>query len=103
MTTVLTVDDSKLARIVVKKAVSAFKPEWRQREAGTVDEALAELGRQGVDVAIVDFDMPGRNGVDLAMARARALGVTFVAKPITGANLRGFLFGADLALRRAAS
>lgn len=126
LTTVLIVDDSKLARIVVKKAVSALKPGWLQREAGTVEEALVELDRHDVDVAILDFNMPGRNGLDLAaeiraadaampvalvtanvqddiMARARALGVTFVAKPITEDNLRGFLSGADLALRRSAA
>jgi len=123
MVTVLIVDDSKLARIVLKKAVGALKPEWAQREAANGDEALVELGQSGFDVAIVDYNMPGLTGLQLAeeirrgggqmpialvtanvqddiIARARALDVAFVAKPVTEDALRGFVSGADLALRR---
>jgi CheY-like chemotaxis protein len=123
MATVLIVDDSKLARIVLKKAVGALKPDWTHREAATSEDALVELKDHTVDLAIVDFNMPGRNGLDLAeeirreggtmpialvtaniqddiIARARALNVTFVAKPVTEDSLRGFVSGADLAMRR---
>ncbi len=123
MATVLIVDDSKLARIVLKKAICALKPDWAHREAGSAEEAAEELRRQAIDLAVLDFNMPGRSGLDLAeeirardqrmpialvtanvqddiIARARALGVAFVAKPITEDNLRGFVSGADLVLRR---
>ncbi|CAN7618934.1 response regulator [Phenylobacterium sp. LjRoot164] len=121
--TVLIVDDSKLARIVVGKAVAAVQPEWKRIEAGNADEAQALLDLGGVDVVILDFNMPGRNGLELAelirarhpempialatanvqdeiIARARAANASFVAKPITEDGLAGFLNGAALKLRR---
>lgn len=119
---ILNVDDSKLARIVVGKVVAALHPEWERLEAGTADEALGLLQHRKVDVVILDFNMPGRNGLDLAedlrarfpdmpialatanvqdevIARARAAKVTFIPKPVTEDGLRGFLSGAALALR----
>lgn len=121
-TTVLIVDDSKLARIVVGKAVAAVQPEWRRLEASNAEEAVDVMTSEGADVAIIDYNMPGKNGVELAeqlraahpampialatanvqdeiIARARAAGAVFVAKPITEDSLRGFLSGAALQLR----
>jgi CheY-like chemotaxis protein len=123
MATVLIVDDSKLARIVLKKAVGALKPDWGMREAADGDQALSELQDHSIDVVIVDFNMPGLNGLQLAaeirrthpqmpialvtanvqdeiIVQARALTVSFIAKPVTEEALRGFISGADLALRR---
>jgi CheY-like chemotaxis protein len=117
MTTVLIVDDSKLARIVMGKALAALQPDWRKLEAGNADEALAMLEKEPVDVIVLDFNMPGRNGLELAeelrarlpdmpialatanvqdevVARARAAGVTFVPKPVTEDGLRGFVTAA---------
>lgn len=125
MTSVLIVDDSKLARIVVGRAVAAVQPEWERIEAAAADEALAVLETRSVDVAILDYNMPGRNGLELAeelrrtypdmpiavataniqdevVARARAADATFVPKPISEDSLRGFLSGAALKLRAAA-
>ena len=122
MTTLLIVDDSKLARIVVGKAVAALQPDWTRLEAGNVDEAVAAVDAGSVDVAILDYNMPGRNGLDLAeelrqkhpempialatanvqdeiIARARAASVTFIPKPVTEDGVRGFLSGAALKLR----
>lgn len=126
MTAILIVDDSKLARIVVGKAVAALQPEWERIEAGTVDQALSIVEERPVDVVILDYNMPGRSGLDLAedlrarfpkmpmalataniqdevIARARASNVAFVPKPITEDGLRGFLSGAALQLRSARS
>jgi len=125
MTTILIVDDSKLARIVVSKAIAGLQPDWEKIEAGSADEALERLANAEVDVVILDYNMPGRSGLDLAealraerpempialatanvqdevIARARAANVTFVAKPINEDGLRGFLSGAALQLRSAA-
>ena len=122
MTAVLIVDDSKLARIVVGKAVAALQPEWERLEAGSADDALSVLESRPVDVVIVDYNMPGRSGLDLAedlrgrfpqmpialatanvqdevIARARAANVAFVAKPINEDGMRGFISGAALRLR----
>jgi CheY-like chemotaxis protein len=120
--TVLIVDDSKLARIVVSKAIAALQPDWKKIEAGNADEAEALLEAGGVDLAIVDFNMPGRNGLEFAkkvrvkfpdmpialatanvqdeiISTARAINATFVPKPITEDSLRGFISGAALRLR----
>lgn len=123
-TTVLIVDDSKLARIVVGKAIAALQPEWSRIEAGNADEALALLEGQIFDLAVLDFNMPGRDGLDLAeelrarfpempiavatanvqdeiVARARAANATFIPKPVTEDGMRGFISGAALRLRSA--
>lgn len=120
--TILMVDDSKLARIVVGKAIAALQPEWERLEAGSADEAFKVMDGRPVDVVIVDYNMPGWNGMRLAedlrgrfpdmpialatanvqdevIARARAAKVSFVPKPVTEDGLRGFLSGAALALR----
>jgi CheY-like chemotaxis protein len=125
-TIVLIVDDSKLARIVLAKAINALQPGWERVEAANADEALAILERRRVDVAVLDYNMPGRNGVELAeelrrhypaiavavatanvqeevIASIRAAGAAFVPKPVTEDSIRGFLSGATLKLRAAAT
>jgi CheY-like chemotaxis protein len=122
LTSVLIVDDSKLARIVVGKALSAVHPHWERVEAANAAEALDLLASRDVDVVILDYNMPGQNGLELAeelrrrrpdmpiavataniqdeiIARARATNAAFVAKPITEAGLRPFLEDASLKLR----
>ncbi|HEV2673791.1 MAG TPA: response regulator [Aliidongia sp.] len=122
--TILIVDDSKLARIVMGKAITALQPEWTRVEAGNADEALAIVDRQAVDVAVLDFNMPGLDGLALAaelrrrfpamsiavatanvqdevVAGARAVNATFISKPVTEDGMRGFLSGAALRLRSA--
>jgi CheY-like chemotaxis protein len=121
-TTVLIVDDSKLARIVLGKAIGALQPDWTRLEAGNADEAIVAIDAQSVDVAILDYNMPGRDGLALAeelrarfptmpiavatanvqdeiIARARAANATFIAKPVTEDGMRGFLSGAALRLK----
>jgi CheY-like chemotaxis protein len=122
--TVMLVDDSKLARIVAGKTLAALQPEWARIEASNADEAMELVGRQQVDVAILDFNMPGRDGLELAaelreahpqmpiaiitaniqdevIARARAVNATFVSKPVTEEGMAGFISGAALRLKRA--
>ncbi|SCX91355.1 response regulator transcription factor [Microvirga guangxiensis] len=120
--TVLIVDDSKLARIVAAKALTALQPEWEKVEAGNAQEALGVLNSQKIDVAMIDFNMPEKDGLELAaeirashpmmpiavitaniqdevIARAREVNATFVSKPLTEEGLRGFISGAALRLR----
>ena len=123
MTTILIVDDSKLARIVMGKAIAALQPDWQKLESGNADEALATLENHSVDVLVIDFNMPGRNGLELAeelrtrfpempialatanvqeeiVSRARTAGATFVPKPVTEDSLRVFLSLAAQRLRK---
>jgi CheY-like chemotaxis protein len=123
MVTVLLVDDSKLARIVAGKTIAALQPEWQRVEASNAEEALAAVKAHTVDLAVLDFNMPGKDGLELAaelresfpqmpiaiitanvqnevIARARELNATFVGKPVTEEAIKGFLSGAALRLRR---
>lgn len=120
--TVLIVDDSKLARIVAGKTLAALRPEWERVEAGNAQEALEVLRERKIDVAMIDFNMPDKDGLELAaeirsshprmpiamitaniqdevIARAREVNATFVSKPLTEEGLRGFISGAALRLR----
>ncbi|NEI73104.1 response regulator [Rhizobium lusitanum] len=122
--TVLVVDDSKLARIVVGKAIAALQPDWERVETGNAEDALDVVGSQQIDVAILDFNMPDKDGLELAtelraahpnmpialitanvqdeiIARVRSLNATFVAKPVTQDGLNGFIAGAALRLKKA--
>jgi CheY-like chemotaxis protein len=121
-TSILIVDDSKLARIVVGKAVAAVCPDWVRLEASSADEALELLATRDIHVVVVDYNMPGQNGLefteelrrsrpdlpiaiatanvqDEVIARALAANAAFVAKPISEATLRPFLEGVSLKLR----
>jgi CheY-like chemotaxis protein len=120
--TVLIVDDSKLARIVAGKALAKLQPEWLKLEAGNAAQALEIVAGQSPDVALIDFNMPETDGLELAaqlrvlhpdmpiaiitaniqdeiIARAREIGAAFVAKPVTPDALEPFLSGASLRLR----
>ncbi len=120
--TILLVDDSKLARIVAGKAIAALQPEWVRLEAANAAEAIVATESHRIDVALLDYNMPGRDGLALAadlrarhpdmpiaiitanvqdevIAQARALNAAFVQKPVTQEGLRGFLSGAALRLR----
>lgn len=120
--TVLIVDDSKLARFVVAKALTTLQPEWRRLEASGAGEALDQIEAGPVDIALIDFNMAETDGLELAsrlrdlrpqmpiailtaniqdeiVARARQLGAAFIAKPITTEGLEGFIAGAALQLR----
>lgn len=122
--TVLVVDDSKLARIVAGKAIGALQPEWERVEACSAADALQIIGSQHIDIAVLDFNMPDKDGLELAselrashpnmpiavitanvqdeiIARVRALNATFVAKPVTQDALAGFIAGAALRLKKA--
>jgi CheY-like chemotaxis protein len=120
---VLVVDDSKLARMAVAKALTAIHPDWTRVEAANADEALALAKSSSFDLAILDFNMPGRDGLQLAaemlalkpgvplavisanhqvevVTRAREVGATFLQKPLTEKALGEF--AADAVKRLAA-
>jgi len=122
---VLIVDDSKLARMSVAKSLIALHPEWSRIEAANADEAFAQVTSQSPDIVLLDFNMPGRDGLALAgelhamnpglplaiisaniqeeiVARARAIGAAFLPKPLTEQALGEFLSGALLKLKAAA-
>ena len=120
-TKILIVDDSKLARMSVAKLLAGLRPSWTRLEAANADEAVLITGQERPDVILLDFNMPGRSGLELAaqmhdthphvpiavisaniqieiMERARQAGATFLPKPLTEAALRGFLDDAETRL-----
>lgn len=121
---VLIVDDSKLARIVAAKALAELQSDWTKVEAGSAVQALEIIADTPVDIALIDYNMADKDGLELAgelraahpdlpiaiitaniqdevIARARAIGATFVPKPVTVDGLSGFIAGAALRLRSA--
>src|SRR3954469_8778623 len=113
----LIVDDSKLARMSAAKALSGLYPDWSRVEATNAEEALSLSRTNSFDVALIDFNMPGRDGLELAeelrvakpsmpiavisanhqdeiVARTKGIGASFLPKPLTQQALGEFLEGA---------
>ena len=122
--TVLVVDDSRLARMVMASAFRRLRPDWELMEARSADEALSTIEKDAIDIALVDFNMPGLDGLELVarirqtapempiaivsanlqdeiVTRARELKAAFIAKPLTDEALGAFLSGATLRLKKA--
>jgi CheY-like chemotaxis protein len=121
--TVLIVDDSKLARMVMASALRRIRPDWTLVETTNADEALAAVAGGAAHIALIDFNMPGIDGLELVsrirtthpdmpvavvsanvqneiIGRARELNAGFIPKPLTDDALGAFLSGAALRLRR---
>jgi len=119
---VLIVDDSRLARMSVIRALTRLRPDFTYVEAGHPDEAVTLAKGQPVQVAVVDFNMPGRDGLALAadlralnpdiaiavlsanaqqeiIARAQSLGAVFLTKPLAEPAFDAFLTEASAGLR----
>jgi CheY-like chemotaxis protein len=123
---VLVVDDSKLARMVIAKALRMLHPDWTRIEAANAEEALALAKQSPPDMALLDFNMPGRDGLQLAtelralypampmavisanhqdeiVCRAREVGAAFLSKPVTELALGDFLAEAVAQLKMTSS
>jgi CheY-like chemotaxis protein len=121
----LTVDDSKLARMMMASAFRRIRPEWQLLEAANADDALDAISAGSVDIALVDLNMPGTDGLALVakirekhprmpvavvsanvqeeiIARVRELDAAFVPKPLSDEALGAFLSGAALRLKKPA-
>lgn len=102
----LIVDDSRVARMMLRAMIGALRPQWRIVEAENAEAAIALTANETPDYATLDYNMPGMNGMELAerlqasfphlksvlltaniqepiRQRAAGLGIHFVAKPIT--------------------
>ncbi|QWR77546.1 response regulator transcription factor [Candidatus Magnetomonas plexicatena] len=104
--TILIVDDSSLARMMVKNIISQTFSDWAIVEAATGQDGLSHVKDRSVSLALIDFNMPGMNGIDLAAKlmelvpnisihlvtaniqetmrqRAEAMGIGFIKKPVS--------------------
>lgn len=117
---VLIVDDSRVSRMMIKARMQALHPDWSYAEAVSGDEALKMVATDAPDYLTMDMNMPGLTGFEAAeqiraiaptvrmvmltaniqessRARAEAMGLSFVQKPITDASIKkvvDFMLGA---------
>lgn len=112
----LLVDDSRVARLTLMRQLKTLPVPLNVLEAASADEAEVLASEHVIDLALIDFNMPGRDGIALAevlkqrypklrMAlvtaniqdalaeRARALGMGFVAKPTRPEQLAALIEG----------
>ncbi len=108
------VDDSRLARRMVRRLVEKHKPGWVILEAATAVEAAEISWGQPIDRITLDMNMPGEDGLTfhpalreihpeakialltaniqpLVQKRAHDLGLMFIAKPVTEKCLLKFI------------
>jgi two-component system, chemotaxis family, chemotaxis protein CheY len=111
---VLIVDDSRVARMIVRRLVSAIMPDGELVEAGNATEAMAAADEHSFDFALVDYNMPGDDGLTVAAnlsqqqpelrialltanvqtpvrERTAELGIDFIGKPPTEEKIKAFL------------
>lgn len=116
MKSVLIVDDSRFARLTLRRIVEANFPDWYISEAADGAEALVILAEIVAEIALVDFNMPGDDGItvadkilakhpdtriailtanvqDAVAERARRHGLQFMRKPAKEAEVVAFLKG----------
>ncbi len=115
MTSLLIVDDSKAARMMLKHWLKAIRPKIETVEAGSGEEAVPLISSLSPDsFAILDYNMPGMNGIDLAkkvlsivppgrvalctaniqetiQRRALDLGIVYVSKPLNAGKVHEVL------------
>lgn len=112
--TLLLVDDSRVARMSLIRQINSLSGNFEIIQAASADEAQSLMAGRQVDAALIDFNMPGRDGLVLAaefsdshpqmkmalvtaniqqplVERAQALGMVFLAKPTTAEDLALFL------------
>lgn len=117
---VLLVDDNRLARMMMTSIIAETRPEWIVTEVNSAEAAieLLEDGNRSFDVILIDFGLPGMNGLELAAKitsngnaahialvtaniqnpvrkRAEALGATFIEKPLNAEAVVAFFSKAD--------
>lgn len=110
----LLVDDSRIARLSLKRQLQSLGLELTLLEAESADAAEAVLASTTPDIALIDFNMPGRDGLQLAeniqqthpqmrmalvtaniqdalVQRAKEMGLAFLPKPTTAEQLGAFI------------
>lgn len=110
----LIVDDSQVARMMIRGYIQDFHPDWQIDEASDAEQALLLLKSNEYHMATIDLNMPGMNGLELCeqikvkdknirlilltaniqkatQQKAEALQIEFVTKPVTEAKIRAML------------
>ncbi len=120
--TMLIVDDTRLARMMIRGFVAQTYPDWTILEAQDGAAALAQVDARSdaepIDVMTIDLNMPGMDGLTLATTlrqkypnahialvtaniqdrvqrRVQDAGLGFIPKPITEDKILTFLAHAE--------
>lgn len=111
---VLVVDDSKVARTIIRAVILDKHPDWTVLDAPNSAEALTLAEQHVFDIFSIDINMPGIDGFGLVEAlrqrgaqgrmalfsanvqepvrqRAADLGVAFISKPVTPVSVEALL------------
>jgi CheY-like chemotaxis protein len=112
--TVLVVDDSSTTRKWTSGIFGSLRPDWKVIEAKSGDNALEKIQGKSIDAMLLDLNMPGMDGFELAeklsvlfpsghiailtaniqeatKKRAAERGIQFLPKPVTEEKLRAFI------------
>lgn len=116
----LIVDDSRLSRTITKTFVKEKHPEWTLLEAEDGQKALELVKDQKIDLATIDMNMPGMDGITVGTKlraqfpharlsmltanvqsairnRADEAGLEFIEKPITKDKILAFISEQEMA------
>ena len=108
---VLIVDDSRVARMLIRNMILGVHPHWIITEMASGREAIEYANVETPNYITMDFNMPDMNGIEAAekilqhapqtvialftanvqahtRAQAEKLGIGFVGKPITEASIK---------------
>jgi CheY-like chemotaxis protein len=119
---ILIADDSGPDRMKLAASFRRMRPQWKLTLAANADEALSAIVCAPIDLALVDFNCPGTDGLELAalmrrtrpkmpiavvsaylldanVMRAQELKATLIPRPMTEEALAAFLTGAELRLQ----
>ena len=114
--TILIVDDSKIARNMMRRVTSTVVPHAEIFEAENADVAWGQWEKYRPDLGVFDLNMPGKNGLELAemvlaadpearlvlctanvqeviKERAAEFGVSFINKPINDEKITRLIEG----------
>ena len=119
---VLVAGDSAPDRMRLAASLRRMRPQWELTLAANADEALSAIVCAPIDLALLDFNRPGTDGLELAalmrrtrpkmpvavvsaylldanVMRAQELKATLIPRPMTEEALAAFLTGAELRLQ----
>jgi CheY-like chemotaxis protein len=111
---ILLLDDSKVARMATRRIIAEALPDATVVDTGVISEVFELVAETAFDLVLIDYNMPGENGLSLAerlgaahptlrmalltaniqetvVQRALALGMAFLPKPLRPAAIRDAL------------
>jgi CheY-like chemotaxis protein len=63
--TVLIVDDSMTARLIIKSILEQIRPDWQILQAPSAKDAIAMDSEHSIDFFVIDYHMPETTGLEL--------------------------------------